>query len=113
MTWFETSTASEAVIDADRADVWSVLTDADVVAELTPFVQRITVDGDHWHWELDEVPGLGVSLAPAFTVRMRLDDGERITFEHDPPEGERERAAVEGVYELADASDGGPGWRST
>ena len=72
----------------------------------------IDVEGDHWRWSISEVPGLGVSLAPSFTVLMETDEPERIAFTHDPPEGRRERAGVEGVYTLEDVEhDGSPATR--
>ncbi|WP_229054819.1 SRPBCC family protein [Aeromicrobium sp. Leaf350] len=106
MTWFETSRTSEAVVTADRADVWAALVDPSAIAEMTPLVERIEADGDHWRWQLQNVPGLGVSIAPAFTVRLETDEPDRIAFVHDPPEGERERAGVEGIYLLSEVEQG-------
>ena len=106
MTWFESSRTSTAVVTASRDEVWAVLSDPDAVAELTPLVRDIEADGDHWRWSIDEVPGVGVSLAPSFTVRMTWEERTRIAFEHDPPEGRHERAGVEGEYRLADHDAG-------
>lgn len=106
MTWFSSKRSSSAVITADREQVWAVLTDPDAVADMTPLVRSVEVDGDHWRWSMDEVPGLGVSIAPAFTVRMESDEPSRLSFTHDPPEGERERAGVEGVYTLTEHEQG-------
>ena len=112
MTWFSAKRSQTAVITASRADVWAVLSDPDAIADLTPLVRSIEVDGDHWRWSIDEVPGLGVSLAPSFTVLMKYDEPERISFTHDPPEGRRERAGVEGLYTLEDVEhDGEPATR--
>lgn len=106
MTWFTATRTSEAVVTAEQQQVWDVLNDPAEVARLTPLVRRIEVDGDHWRWSMDEVPGLGVSIAPAFTVRMESDEPSRLSFTHDPPEGERERAGVEGVYTLTEHEQG-------
>ncbi|GAA1740349.1 SRPBCC family protein [Aeromicrobium alkaliterrae] len=106
MTWFETSRTSEAVVTADRAAVWDVLVDPAAIADLTPLVERIEVDGEHWRWQLQTIPGLGVSIAPAFTVRLVTDEPHRIEFVHDPPEGRRERSGVEGVYLLDEVDQG-------
>lgn len=106
MTWFSATRSIAAVVTADRERVWSVLSDPQAVAEMTPLVRRIDVDGDHWTWVMDEVPGLGISIAPTFTVRMDADEPSRISFTHDPPEGRRERAGVEGTYDLAERTEG-------
>jgi carbon monoxide dehydrogenase subunit G len=106
MTWFSATREISAVVTADRERVWSVLSDPAAVAQLTPLVRRIDVDGDHWTWAMEEIPGLGISLAPSFTVLMEEQEPERITFTHDPPEGRRERAGVEGTYLLAEHEQG-------
>jgi carbon monoxide dehydrogenase subunit G len=106
MTWFEASTRSEAVVTADREAVWDVLVDPAAIADMTPLVRTIEVSGDHWRWQLQKVPGLGVSLAPSFTVRLELDEPHRIAFVHDPPDGERERAGVDGEYLLTEHERG-------
>ena len=106
MGWFETSTESEAVVEAARADVWAALVDPDLLPKLTPFLRHIEVDGDHWRWELTRVPILGASLQPTFTEKMTFDEGRLIEFTHDPPPGRRERAGVEGWYKLKDAEGG-------
>ena len=106
MTWFEASRTSEAVVTAQRSAVWDALVDPDAIASMTPLVERIEADGDHWHWQLQTVPGLGVSLAPAFTARLETDEPHRIEFVHDPPEGRHERAGVDGVYDLIEVAEG-------
>jgi carbon monoxide dehydrogenase subunit G len=106
MTRFSAETEAEAVVTASRAEIWAALTDPALVAELTPFVRRITAEGDHWHWELSGLKVLGVGIAPAFTELMVLDEPERIDFRHDPPAGEKERSGVEGWYALTEV-DGG------
>ncbi|MCM0621031.1 SRPBCC family protein [Nocardioides bruguierae] len=106
MTRFSASTEATAVITATRAEVWAVLSDPDAVAELTPFVSRITADGDHWRWQLGGLEVAGMNVSPAFTEAMTYDEPSRIEFRHDPPEGTTERSSVEGWYDLAEA-DGG------
>jgi carbon monoxide dehydrogenase subunit G len=106
MTRFSADTRAEAVVTASRAEIWAALTDPALVADLTPFVRRITAAGDHWRWELSGLKVLGVGIAPAFTELMTYDEPERIEFRHDPPDGESERAGVAGWYALTDV-DGG------
>jgi carbon monoxide dehydrogenase subunit G len=106
MTRFSADTQAEAVVTASRAEVWDALTDPALVAELTPFVRRITADGDHWHWELSGLKVLGVGVAPAFTELMVLDEPKRIEFRHDPPVGETERSGVQGWYALIEVDEG-------
>ena len=106
MTRFSADTKAEAVVTAPRAEIWAALTDPALVAELTPFVRRITEDGDHWRWELSGLKVLGVGVEPAFTELMTYEEPERIEFRHDPPDGERERSGVEGWYELTEVDEG-------
>ncbi|HEU5038345.1 MAG TPA: SRPBCC family protein [Nocardioides sp.] len=106
MTRFSADTRAEAVVAAPRADIWAALTDPSLVAELTPFVRRITEHGEHWRWEMSGLAVLGVGIAPAFTERMTYDEPTRIEFRHDPPAGATERSAVEGWYSLEEV-DGG------
>lgn len=108
MTWFSADNHSRAVVSADRAAVWAVLTDPDALAQMTPMLDHIVTDGDLWRWEMNRIPVLGVSVAPSFTERMRFVDGERIDYDHAPPEGTRERAAAKGTYLLTD-EEGGTG----
>ncbi|MEI5673352.1 MULTISPECIES: SRPBCC family protein [Nocardioides] len=107
MTRFSAKTSAEAVVAAPRQQIWDVLVDPDKIAALTPFLKRVTADGEHWRWEMSGLDVLGVKVAPAFTERMVFDDLERIEFHHDPPAGEKERSGVEGWYDLSDAPDGG------
>jgi carbon monoxide dehydrogenase subunit G len=106
MTRFSSRTQAEAVVSTTPDQVWEVLTDPDLVAEMTPFVQRITAAGEHWTWQLAGLKVLGVGVAPAFTERMAYDEPRRIDFQHDPPDGATERSGVEGWYLLEEA-DGG------
>ncbi|WP_395658151.1 CoxG family protein [Nocardioides sp.] len=106
MTRFSADTRAEAVVAAPRAEIWAALTDPSLVAELTPFVRRITEDGDHWRWEMSGLKVLGVGVAPAFTERMSYDEPSRIDFRHDPPAGATERSSVEGWYALEEVEAG-------
>lgn len=106
MTWFTATTTSEGVVSASRADVWAALTDADLVARLTPLVHSITVDGDRWRWQLAALPVLGTSVTPAFTEQMTFTDKSRIDYTHAPRAGKPERYGVEGRYDLADTDAG-------
>ena len=106
MTRFSARNESGGVVATDRDKVWAVLTDPGLIARMTPFLERIDVDGDHWRWTMSRIPGLGVSLAPAFTERMTFEPTTRIEFAHDPPTGEDEKAGVDGWYRLEDVEGG-------
>jgi len=106
MSRFSADTRAEAVVAAPRTEIWSALTDPALVARLTPFVRRITPDGEHWRWELSGLSVLGVGVSPAFTERMSYDEPHRIDFRHDPPDGATERSAVEGWYQLEEVDAG-------
>ncbi|WP_168929686.1 SRPBCC family protein [Nocardioides sp. GY 10127] len=106
MTRFSASTEATAVITADREAVFAVLRDPDAIAELTPFVSRITADGDHWRWQLAGLEVAGLAVSPAFTEAMTYEEPSRIDFRHDPPEGVTERSAVEGWYVLEEVPEG-------
>lgn len=106
MSWFETSTETDAVVPAAPERIWAVLTDPGAVAELTPLVEHIEADDDLWRWQMARVPVLGVSLSPAFTEHMRFEEGRRIDYTHTPPEHGREHAGVDGWYELTAEGEG-------
>ncbi len=106
MAWFEASNHSEAVVPADRKEVWAALTDPDLLPKLTPFLRHIEVDGDHWRWELTKIPILTTSLTPSFTELMKFTEPTRIEWTHDP-RGRRERVGVDGWYALDEAPGGG------
>jgi carbon monoxide dehydrogenase subunit G len=106
MTRFSATTSAEAIVAAPRQQIWDVLVDPAKIAELTPFLKRVTADGEHWRWEMSGLDVLGAKVAPSFTERMVFTDLERIEFHHDPPAGTTERSGVEGWYDLSDA-DGG------
>ncbi len=105
MTAFTVRNRTQAVVAADRADIWSALTDPDLVAELTPYLERIDADGDRWRWHLTRVPVLGTVVEPSFTELMSFTEPTSITFHHDPA-SRREQAGAEGTYRLADHRDG-------
>ncbi len=90
----------------ERARVWDVLVDADLVARFTPFVSAIDDQGDHWIWTLSGLKIAGKGFGATFTEKMTLEDGKRIEFTHDPPSGAKERAGVHGWYALSDHADG-------
>jgi hypothetical protein len=106
MALFAARTTAEAVVAAERDALWDVLTDPALLAELTPFVRRISAMDELWFWEMSGLEVLGVGIAPAFTEQMTFREQERIEFRHAPPNGKRERAGVQGWYALADAEGG-------
>ena len=106
MATFRARDRSSAVLRSPRTEVWAALTDADLIAKITPYVTSITVDGDRWVWRLASLPVLGLSVAPAFTEVMELHPEERIEFTHDPARSD-EMTSVEGTYVLADHAGGG------
>ena len=80
--------------------IWDVLTDAELLAQLTPLVDRIEPNGDRWAWTLAGISGLGIEVAPTFTERMTFAPISRIDFQHEPPPGHNERAGVSGTYQI-------------
>ena len=106
MATFRARDRSSAVLRSPRTEVWAALTDADLIAKITPYVTSITVDGDRWVWRLGTIPVLGVSVAPSFTEVMEMHPEERIEFTHDPARSD-EMTAVEGTYVLRDHEGGG------
>ena len=103
---FSATTTARAVVPHERSRIWDVLVDPALVAQMTPFVKRIAANGEHWHWSMAGLEVMGVGFAPSFTERMVLKDKERLEFHHEPPGDEKERAGVNGWYDLSDA-DGG------
>ncbi|MDT7710278.1 MAG: hypothetical protein QOG20_5885 [Pseudonocardiales bacterium] len=106
MTRFSATTESEAVVAADRAAIWKVLTDPVLLPQLTPLLSRIETDGDLWRWHLIKLSVLGVGISPVFTERMVFDEGRRIDYTHEPPKGVTERTGAEGSYMLSDVEGG-------
>ena len=105
MATFRAGDRSTAVLRSSRSEVWAALTDADLIARITPYVTSIEVDGDRWLWRMVSIPVLGASVAPRFTEVMSFAPQERIDFTHDPSRPD-EMTAVEGTYRLADHADG-------
>jgi carbon monoxide dehydrogenase subunit G len=106
MATFRARDRSSAVLRSSRSEVWAALTDADLIARMTPYVTSIDVAGDRWTWRMGTIPVLGISVAPHFTEVMELEPEERIRFHHDPARTD-EMTAVDGVYELVDHPGGG------
>ena len=106
MATFRARNRSSAVLRSSRSEVWAVLTDADMVARMTPYVTAIDVDGDRWTWRMGQVPVLGISVAAASLKKMDLYPEERIVFTHDTARPD-EMTSVMGTYLLADHADGG------
>lgn len=94
MPRFTQTVRSDDRISTTPDRVWAVLTDPQLLAQLTPLVDTITPDGDLWRWRLTRISGLGMSAAPQFTTLVRLQEGRRIDFE--PPPGARDRASAAG-----------------
>ena len=105
MAWFSARNISVSTVPVDVGKIWSIVTDPAKLAALTPLVSSITESGSHWTWTLSGIEGLGLKVEPVFTERMRFEAQRQIVFEHDPPEGVRERASVEGAYELTPVGD--------
>jgi carbon monoxide dehydrogenase subunit G len=96
---FRARNRSEATLESPPERVWGVLTDPDLLARLTPYLERIDVDGDRWTWTLTRIPVLHVTVVPTFTEVMTFEETSRIVFEHDPARPD-ERTGVEGSYSL-------------
>ena len=106
MSRFSATTESEAVVAAERAAIWAVLTDPVLLPKLTPLLRRIETDGDLWRWHLVGLSVLGIGISPVFTERMVFDAEKRIDYTHEPPAGAGERTGAEGSYVLADVEGG-------
>jgi carbon monoxide dehydrogenase subunit G len=106
MASFSARTSAGAVVLADQQDIWDALVDPTLMAQFTPFLKKITAEGDHWVWEMSGIDVLGVKVAPSFTEQMTFTEPDRIEFRHDPPAGTTEKAGVEGWYRLSPAPDG-------
>ena len=105
MTRFTASNQSAATLKSSRKDVWVALTDAELLPELTPYLNRIDVEGDRWTWHVAKVPILGKSIGSTFTEVMTFDEPSRIGFAHDPALTE-ETTEVNGEYHLEEAGSG-------
>jgi carbon monoxide dehydrogenase subunit G len=97
---FSTSITSTAEIPFAQERIWSLVSDPDQVADMTPFLRGIRVlDEETWVWELHGIPYPGGEFTAHFTEAMELREPERIDFTHDP-DG-RELAGADGWYSLA------------
>ena len=104
MNCFETRNISRGEVPAPRDQIWEILVSPTALAELTPLLDRITVDGDRWCWQMSGISALGVQIAPSFTEQMVFEPQETIRFTHSPPAGATEHAGAHGIYTL-DAVD--------
>ena len=100
MAWFSSRNISLSTVPVPLEELWPLITDAETLASLTPLVRSIEDVGDHWRWTLDGIEGLGLKVEAVFTERMEFIDKRQIVFSHDPPANNRERAAVEGIYDF-------------
>lgn len=100
---FEARNISIADVPAPRSAIWEVLRSPELLAEMTPLIDSISVDGDDWCWQLGGISALGLEVAPAFTERMTFTPETEIRFAH---VGTGERAGADGVYTLSDNADG-------
>lgn len=106
MTTFTVTNTSQEAISASRDDVWDAMVDPNLLAALTPLIDRIDDHGTHWTWSLVTIGALGVTVSPCFTVAMAFDEPDRIAFTHDPPPGANERAGATGYYDLSEINGG-------
>lgn len=106
MAIFRATTTATALVAASPEAIWQVLTSPELVAELTPLLDRIDAEGDRWHWQMSGLDVLGLKVAPAFTEQMTFTPYHRIEFQHAPPPGVVERSGVEGWYGLVEAPGG-------
>lgn len=102
---FSQTVLSDDLIQIAPEALWEVLVDPELLAELTPLVDRITQLEDRWMWRLVTVNALGIKAAPEFTTLIRLDEGSRIDFEPDPTADER--ASAQGFLTVGPDGDGG------
>ena len=105
MNCFETRNISRGEVPAPRDQIWEILVSPTTLAELTPLLDRITVDGDRWCWQMSGINALGVEIAPSFTEQMTFEPQETIRFAHTPPPGATEHAGANGIYTLEAVDD--------
>ncbi len=105
MTEFRSRNRSIASVPVEPERIWDVLTDPELLAELTPLLDRISAKGDIWTWTLAGISGLGLEVAPTFTERMTFVPISRIDYHHEPPPGRTERAGVDGTYQITRVGD--------
>lgn len=100
MTWFSARNIAISTVPVGPDEIWQLITDPTTLADLTPLVRSIEATGSQWRWALSGIEALGLKVEAVFTERMEFIEQRRITFTHDPSTGSRERAGVEGVYNL-------------
>jgi carbon monoxide dehydrogenase subunit G len=105
MTRFSASNQSAATLRSSQKDVWAALTDPELLPKLTPYLNRIDVDGDRWTWQVTKVPILGKNIGSTFTEVMTFDEPSRIGFAHDKAKSD-ETTGVNGEYQLEEKPDG-------
>ena len=105
VAWFSARNISVSSVPVGAGQIWELITDPQALASLTPLVRSIEASGSRWTWTLAGIEGLGLKVEPVFTERMEFTEGRQIVFAHDPPDGVRERAAVEGIYDLTPQGD--------
>lgn len=105
MTRFSARNSSSADLRSSRVEVWKALTDPGLLPQLTPYLNRIDVEGDRWTWHLAKIPLLGKSIGTTFTEVMSFEEPHRIEFTHDQARTE-ETTYVQGVYVLEDRGEG-------
>lgn len=105
MNVFSSRNVSVSEVPAPVGDIWTLVSDAATLAELTPLVSSIDVDGEFWTWHLSGIEALGISVAPSFTEKMTFVEERSIVFGHQPKPGRKERAGAQGRYDLTPVGD--------
>lgn len=105
MSWFSARNISLSNVPVDVDRIWECITDPTTLASLTPLVRSIEAVDAHWVWTLNGIEGLGLNIEAVFTERMDFTEKTQIVFTHEPADGSRERAGVEGVYDLTPAEE--------
>jgi carbon monoxide dehydrogenase subunit G len=103
MTRFSARNISMSTVPVSSDEIWQLITDPGMLADLTPLIRSIEATGSQWEWALNGIEALGLKVEAVFTERMEFIDQRQIIFTHDPPIGSRERAGVEGIYDLTPA----------
>jgi carbon monoxide dehydrogenase subunit G len=111
MTWFSARNISISTVPVQSNEIWKLITDPGTLADMTPLIRSIEATGSQWKWALNSIEALGLKVEAVFTERMKFLDQSQITFTHDPPTGSRERAGVEGVYDLTSSGRKATGLR--
>ena len=91
MTRFTASNQSQPRSSPPARTSGSALTDPVLLPKLTPYLQRIDVDGDRWTWNMAKVPILGKSIGTTFTEVMTFEEPHRIGLLARPEPHRREQ----------------------